>query len=316
MDLNRALPEMIPALARELGESGRLRVAPSVGPLQVEANVTLLKRALIHLVQNAREASASDQSVRLSWGPAPDGVGEELSWEGVRIRVEDQGEGIPRRNLPWLFEPFFSTRSGGHPLQGMGLSVVQAIVEGHGGWVEVRSREGIGTEVDLFLPLPVPEEGQEPKEMPGKAEVEEPTSGTPRVLVLEDDPLLARLVSQILSRSGYEVETCATAQEADRHWRRTGRTIDLAIVSRTLSGGRSGVDIGQEWQGHTPDLPVLVIDRQPLAQPDVNAVVGFPLLVPPFEPGEIVCRVRELLEAAPDGQPEELPSTGGSWLTH
>ena len=62
VDLNRALPAMIPALAREVGEGTRLRVAPTAGPLPIEANVTLLERALVHLVQNAREASGPEQT--------------------------------------------------------------------------------------------------------------------------------------------------------------------------------------------------------------------------------------------------------------
>ncbi len=156
VDLNRALPAMIPVLSREVGEGARLRVAPSVGPLPIEANVTLLERAMVHLVQNAREASGPEQSVKVTWGSAPEGSGGKSSWEGARIRVEDQGEGVPRRHLPWLFEPFFSSRSEAHPLRGLGLTTVQAIVEGHGGWVEVRSLQGEGTEVHLFFPIAGP----------------------------------------------------------------------------------------------------------------------------------------------------------------
>ena len=320
VDLNRALPAMIPALAREVGEGARLRVAPTAGPLPIEANLTLLERALVHLVQNAREASEPEQSVRVSWGPAPQGTRGDPSWEGARIRVQDQGEGIPHQHLPWLFEPFFSSRTESHPLRGLGLSAVRAIVEGHGGWVEVRSHQGEGTEVDLLFPLAVSTTDEGPSESSDSLGAVGLAPALPaRILILEDEPLLARLVSQILSRAGYEVEICATRQESERHWRKAAGRIHLMIVGRRLSGGRSGVEVGREWRRREPGLPVIVLDRHPAGRagpPEPASDLELPLLVPPFEPGEIVRRVAELLEGAPEALPKEPSSAGGSSLTH
>ena len=59
-----------------------------------------------------------------------------------------------------------------------------------------------------------------------------------RILVLEDEPLLARLVAQILSREGHEVEVCLTPVESERYWRKAGDGIDLMIVGRMLQAGR------------------------------------------------------------------------------
>ncbi len=320
LDLNRALAAMIPVLAREVGERGRLRVAPTVGPLPVEANVGFLERALVHLVENAREASGPDESIRVAWGPAPEGSGGDSGWEGARIRVQDQGEGIPREHLPWLFEPFFSSRSEGHPLRGLGLSTVQAIVEGHGGWVEVRSRQAEGTEVDLFLPLAAAPVDRTMVEARGSATAAG-SAPAPRakVVVLEDEPLLARLLRQILSRAGYEVEVCMTAVESEREWRRAGRRIDLMIVERVLSGGRSGIEVGREWQRRKPGLPLIVLDRQASTHGGTteSATNGeLTWITPPFEPGEIAGRVAEMLEASPGVAEDEIVSAGGSNLTH
>ena len=63
-----------------------------------------------------------------------------------------------------------------------------------------------------------------------------------RILVLEDEPLLARLLESTLSRSGYLVEVAAAPMEAERRWHRLDHDVDLVVAERTLAGGRSGVD--------------------------------------------------------------------------
>ena len=148
-----------PALAREMGEGGRLRIAPTSTSLPVEVSAALMERAIVHLVQNAREATGSEESIRVSWGPTfqsrPDGT----VWEGARIRVEDRGQGIPRQDMPWIFEPFFSTKEVGKGT-GLGLSIVYKIIEQHGGRITVDSKVGAGTKFTVVLPLTPPETAQ------------------------------------------------------------------------------------------------------------------------------------------------------------
>jgi len=67
----------------------------------------------------------------------------------VTIAVRDSGQGIPEEILPHLFEPYFSTKSGG---TGLGLGLARRAVEEHGGTIDIRSRAGQGTVVVLTLP--------------------------------------------------------------------------------------------------------------------------------------------------------------------
>jgi signal transduction histidine kinase len=71
----------------------------------------------------------------------------------VEIRVSDSGTGVPEADLPRLFEPFFTTKEMGEG-NGLGLMVAKGIVTDHGGHIEVRSREGEGTEFRLLFPVP------------------------------------------------------------------------------------------------------------------------------------------------------------------
>lgn len=135
--------------------AGELREAIPQSTVATEGSFTdlpgdeaLLRQALINLVRNAAE-SARDA------GNAPrvtiSGSIEELggrSW--LRIRVADNGPGIPERDLPKIFLPFFTTKSDG---TGLGLAVVQKVALQHGGSIEARNQAGGGAEFLLWLPL-------------------------------------------------------------------------------------------------------------------------------------------------------------------
>lgn len=316
-DLSQALIGMIPHLAREVGDGSRLRVAPPVDPLPVRVNLGLLRRALAHLVQNAREASKPGQPIRISWGRAPDGSGHPLGssgppdgWQGVRIRVEDRGEGVPREHMPWLFEPLFSSRSEHHPLRGLGLPLARAIAEGHGGWLEIRSGPGEGTFADLFLPLQAGVVNRSSEGRPASGTLER--ASTKSIILIEDEPLLARLLEQTLARAGYDVELFTTQQESERHFQSGGGDADLMIVERILAGGRSGREIARDWQRRQPSLKVMMIDRDlssgfAPAESDSDAVG--PTMSPPFVPQDIVRRVKEMLDGTDEivtSQSEEV----------
>ena len=91
--------------------------------------------------------------------------------ECARVRVSDTGEGIDEKDLPHLFEPFYTTKEPGEGT-GLGLAVVYGIVRDFDGWIEVESERGRGTTFTVYLPrireslaaIPSPDA---PKEAPG-----------------------------------------------------------------------------------------------------------------------------------------------------
>jgi signal transduction histidine kinase len=313
VDLNQLLPSMIPALAREMGEGGRLRIAPTSTSLPVEVNAALMERAIAHLVQNAREATGPEESVRLSWGPTfqsrPDGT----VWEGARIRVEDRGKGIPRHDMPWIFEPFFSTRSAPHPIRGLGLPLVQGIVEGHDGWVEVQSRVGEGTEVALYLPLASQETPAPSANRPDVATPQSEPGPLTRVVLLEDEPMLSRLITQMLVRSGCRVHACSTPLEVERHLRETRGEVDVLVIESALAGGRPGQQLAEVWQTRRPDVPVVLLDRRPAAggsgSPSTAEESGLLVIRPPFELSAVAQVLSRALAANAPAPPQGSPRT-------
>lgn len=113
-------------------------VAPD---LEIDGDPLLLERAIVNLVENAAGA-ASAQPVHIVVAAARAG-------DVVRIEVRDDGPGIPEAVRARLFEPLATAREGG---TGLGLPLVRAIAEAHGGRAEVESSEA-GTQVALVLPL-------------------------------------------------------------------------------------------------------------------------------------------------------------------
>ncbi|MBI4168657.1 MAG: HAMP domain-containing protein, partial [Acidobacteria bacterium] len=116
----------------------------------------VIARALVNLIENALQAMPSGGALTVS---AARDNGDPAGRARVRIEVRDTGVGIDPALLPRLFEPYFSTKSGG---TGLGLGVARKAVEEHGGTIDIRSRPGEGTVVGLTLPVPPSSRPPEP----------------------------------------------------------------------------------------------------------------------------------------------------------
>jgi PAS domain S-box-containing protein len=116
----------------------------------VEVSVQQMEVALLNVVKNGLDATASGGRVRLA-ARAPGRAGA----LGVEIQVSDTGSGIPPEVLPRIFDPFFTTKAVGQGT-GLGLSLARRIVESHGGEIRVQSKVGSGTTMRVWLPSAVP----------------------------------------------------------------------------------------------------------------------------------------------------------------
>jgi signal transduction histidine kinase len=102
-----------------------------------------LQQLFLNLFMNAVDAMPSGGELRVTLETAADGE--------IQIAIADTGQGIPERDLPRIFEPFFTSKEAGTG-NGLGLMVVKGIVKDHGGSIKVKSKEGHGTEFRILLP--------------------------------------------------------------------------------------------------------------------------------------------------------------------
>jgi signal transduction histidine kinase len=141
IELNALLKDAV-ELVRPEAEAGKINISfyPSSGELSFLGNQQYLKAALLHLLRNAIEACSGGNHITVS---------TEAKLPGVHARIEDDGPGIPRHVLLHIFEPFYSTRDGA---TGLGLPYVRQIIHEHRGKIQVTSKRGKGTVVELEIP--------------------------------------------------------------------------------------------------------------------------------------------------------------------
>jgi two-component system, cell cycle sensor histidine kinase and response regulator CckA len=158
--------------------------------------------------------------------------GKEHAGEHVRFSVDDSGPGIPEELRARIFEPFFSTKPPGQG-SGLGLSVVQGIVEQHLGQIEVRSSALGGARFDVFLPVT--------REAPTPSDEPPPRSELPeshlRILLVEDEKMVRELTKRILVGAGLHVTEAGNAEEALARAAEAPFDVVLTdVVLPTLSG--------------------------------------------------------------------------------
>jgi two-component system NtrC family sensor kinase len=151
----RALTRASAALLQPLAQKKQVKlVIDEGGPLLVRGQPGLLQQVLLNLLMNAMQAMDRSGEVNISSATtdaAPPAGVEAQPGRYVRLRVDDQGPGIPPESLPRVFEPFFTTKPVGEGT-GLGLSVTWGIVREFGGWIEVSRAPGAGARFDVFLP--------------------------------------------------------------------------------------------------------------------------------------------------------------------
>jgi PAS domain S-box-containing protein len=164
----------------------------------------------------------------------------------VRIDVSDTGTGIEPEHLARLFDPFFTTKPVGHGT-GLGLFVCQRIVREHGGRIEVQSTPGVGTTFSVFLPIQADRQRL-------STPVLDPVVGTPRrarVLVVDDEPLMARGLARILGRE-HDVSTLTSAREALKCLMETD-SFDVVLCDLMMPE-MTGVDLHRELERCKPEI--------------------------------------------------------------
>ena len=173
----------------------------------------------------------------------------------IRITVTDEGIGIDRTHLDRIFDPYFTTKHAGN---GLGLATVYSIINKHGGCINVDSQLGKGTTVTLYLPASKSQHLPETKQH----EAERTTiKQTARILVMDDEEMVRNVVTTMLERSGYSVETAEGGEEAIEIYKQSmnaGNPFDIVIMDLTIPGGIGGKEAVKDILKINPEAKVIV----------------------------------------------------------
>ena len=236
VDVARMVGKMEGILRRVCGRDVQLlvRIPSQDRPATVRADAALVEQAIVNLVANARDAVEPGGHVVVE-------VSQPSGADAVHVAVSDDGVGIPEDERRRIFEPFVSSK-GRHRGTGLGLAVVQRVMDECGGRVEVESTEGVGSTFRLILPrvddvasssgvLVDSEDG----EVPGR---EEPP--VRRALVVDDEPGVRRTMARALRGQGWEVAEAARGDEALSVVRAAPEPFHLLVTDVSMPGMGGG----------------------------------------------------------------------------
>ena len=256
VDLNGALAEVRAMLERTIGEHITLLAVPSPRPPTVHADPGQIQQILLNLAINARDAMPEGGTIVLEANTAAID-GNELNMQPplaagtyARLLVSDTGEGMSPEVATRIFEPFYTTKPHGKGT-GLGLATVYGIVTEAGGSINVYSEPGIGTTFRIYLPLVA---------VPGVRDSAAPRAVAPArgdgrtVLVVEDEPALARVIARILTGGGYRVLAANNGPQALELFHQHGCDLLLTdVIMPEMSGRR----LAELLTVERPELPVL-----------------------------------------------------------
>jgi CheY-like chemotaxis protein len=194
------------------------------------------------------------------------------------MSVIDTGHGIAGHLKDRIFDPYFTTKEKGVGT-GLGLAVVQGIVQNHGGAITVESAAGEGTRFDVYLPRATIEIKSKIKTLKAIP------SGNEKVLFVDDDVTLADLGGKLLSTLGYQVVTQSDPRRALEVFRESPNRFDLVITDMIMPG-LTGDALAREVTKHRPDIPIIVctgfsdsVDADQLAKVGIRGILRKPITI-------------------------------------
>ena len=261
-----------------------------------------LESALLNLVLNARDAMPDGGNLVIEtantvfpdWSAEPrDAPSRDVpAGDCVTVLVTDTGTGMAPEVLSRAFDPFYTTKPMGQGT-GLGLSMIHGYVEQSGGRVLLRSETGQGTTVTIYLPrylgMAVSEEDVGVASLPSQA--------APRavVLLVEDEPIVRMLMTEMLSDHGYTVLE-AHSGRSGLSVVESGTRLDLLITDVGLPGGMDGRQLADAVRQQRPNLKALFVTgyAESAALEISRREQGIEIMIKPFTVDALLAKVQEM----------------------
>jgi PAS domain S-box-containing protein len=286
-------------LRRACGEMIRLQLSLAPRIRWVSVDAPQFESALLNLIVNARDAMPNGGSLKIMTGNVTLSEKDSASYDlqpgqYVSTTVQDTGTGMTPEIVSRVFEPFFTTKEIGKGT-GLGLSQVYGFVTQSGGHIKVDSTPGQGTKVTMLLPAQ--ESGDEVPEEENEAErPSRDSAGT--VLIVEDEPAVLEVASDIFDSLGYDVVTATDANEAIKVLD-GNPSIDVLFSDVIMPNGMNGVELSRKAREMRPDLKILLASGYPMsALPSEGLGTGVSFISKPYRWTELAEKLRGLRTGA------------------
>jgi PAS domain S-box-containing protein len=265
----------------------------------LEADPDQIQQIVVNLCINARDAMVREGHITISArnDHFPENLPEDIlsgcgTGHCVTLTIADDGEGMPPDVVRRIFEPFFTTKDIGKGT-GLGLSIVHGIVSSHNGTISVESAPGKGTRFDIRLPA-IPDVCA----LPQPHTLTTTFEGRETVLIIEDDPLITGLFSEVLMQYGYRVLTAADGEAGLNVLMKNRKAVSVVILD-VMMPRMNGLVCFFKIREIAPKLPVIVSSgygEESLSAELAARADAF--LQKPFLPEALLQALRDVLDRA------------------
>ena len=303
LDLNEIVDDLCQMLPMLIGEEIQVVTVPGEALGRIQADAAQIEQVIVNLVVNARDAMPDGGTLTIQTANVRCAAGgmfdhhDFLAGDYVVLTIADTGRGMDDETRALMFDPFFTTKPPGQGT-GLGLSTVYGVIKQSAGHILVDSEPGRGTTFRIYLPrVPDPEPAPVLPASPGDADG---GAGSARrtILLVEDEGALRRMLHSVLQRSGYDVRSAASAEEALVMMGAHAGALDI-LVTDVILPDINGVVLAQKIREQRPDVRVLFMSgythevvEQALMSPDRAFIQK------PFTPPRFLAKIREVLDAA------------------
>jgi PAS domain S-box-containing protein len=286
VDLVRLIEDMRDLLATSVGS--RIRVECELGENVPKARVDMnqIEMAILNLAINARDAMPNGGTLKV--GVALREPHADLLPPGryAVVTVADTGTGIGPELLDKVFDPFFTTKAVGQGT-GLGLSQVYGLAQQSGGTAQIASTPGVGTTVDIWLPLAAEDAADDPAQPPAQRDTHDI-----KVLVVEDDDEVRQFMVESLEILGYSV--CQAENGASGLAKMDQVDPDLLIVD-FLMPGMNGAEVVSRAVASHPHTPIILATGYADMR-SIDAINGVDMVLrKPFQINDLARSVTQVL---------------------
>ena len=266
---------------------------------EIEADRTQIEQILFNLFINAADAMPGGgdltlKTTNINSQDMTDKQYKPVAANYVMLQVTDTGEGMDTKTLERIFDPFFTTKGLGRGT-GLGLASVYGIIKAHGGYIDVDSKQGVGTTFHIYFPAldksnihsHIPHKGPD-RIKPGK--------GT--ILMVDDEEIIIDVSIDMLEKIGYRVLKALSGKEAISEYQASSAKIDLVILDLIMPK-ISGGEVYDKLKEINPQVKVLLssgysVDGQ-ATEILKRGCNGF--IQKPFNMEELSRKVNEILDS-------------------
>ncbi len=297
-ELNDCLIKVHSILGVSVGKKAKFDLDLAPIALPVFGEETQVQQIALNLLLNAAESLQGKgglvrlATARLARHDWPESVRQKITnkaQEAALLQVSDTGTGMTADVRARMFEPFFTSKFQG---RGLGLSVVDGLVRGHGGAIDVQTEPGFGTTISIYLPLEnAMQSSISPVVLPIAARQNKAI-----VLVVDDEPSLRNLICRSLNAQGFETLSASHGDEALERVR-DHPEIEAVILDLTMPN-KDGLEVYVELYQNYPKLKVMLMSgysEQSIASRLGGDIPSPAFLNKPFRVNELLQTLQQVL---------------------